>query len=40
VSIALLERQLSAQAIAFEQEGGFTERLYRTRQTGRKDSME
>jgi len=27
----LLERQLSAQAASFEQEGGFTERLYRVR---------
>ncbi|MCX7002866.1 MAG: four helix bundle suffix domain-containing protein [bacterium] len=28
---ALLDRQLAAQAQAFETEGGFTERLYRTR---------
>jgi len=33
VAISLLDRQLAAQAAAFEREGGFTERLYRTRQT-------
>jgi four helix bundle suffix protein len=32
VATALLDRQLAAQAAAFEQEGGFTERLYRVRQ--------
>jgi four helix bundle suffix protein len=32
----LLDRQLAAQAHAFEREGGFTERLYRTRQGKRK----
>lgn len=32
----LLDRQLAAQAKAFEEEGGFTERLYRTRQQRRK----
>lgn len=32
----LLDRQLAAQATAFEQEGGFTERLYRHRQNRRK----
>ncbi len=32
----LLDRQLSAQAQAFENEGGFTERLYRTRQQMRR----
>ncbi len=31
VAIALLDRQLTAQARAFEKEGGFTERLYRRR---------
>ncbi len=31
----LLDRQLAAQAEAFEREGGFTERLYRTRQRRR-----
>ena len=36
VATALLDRQLAAQAKAFEEEGGFTERLYRTRQQKRK----
>lgn len=31
VACSLLERQLAAQAAAFEQEGGFTERLYQRR---------
>lgn len=31
VACGLLDRQIAAQARAFEQEGGFTERLYRTR---------
>jgi four helix bundle suffix protein len=31
-----LDRQLAAQAAAFEQEGGFTERLYRVRSASRK----
>lgn len=31
VTCALLDRQLAAQAKAFEEEGGFTERLYRVR---------
>ena len=31
VSCSLLDRQLAAQATAFEAEGGFTERLYRVR---------
>lgn len=31
VACSLLDRQLSAQAEAFQREGGFTERLYRTR---------
>jgi four helix bundle suffix protein len=31
VATALLDRQMQAQAKTFEQEGGFTERLYRTR---------
>lgn len=31
-----LDRQLAAQAAKFEQEGGFTERLYRVRSTARK----
>jgi four helix bundle suffix protein len=32
----LLERQLQAQAAAFEQDGGFTERLYRQRSQRRQ----
>lgn len=32
----LLDRQIAAQAAAFEQEGGFTERLYRVRQARRR----
>jgi four helix bundle suffix protein len=32
VATSLLDRQIAAQAAAFEQEGGFTERLYRIRQ--------
>jgi len=35
VATALLDRQLEAQAKAFETEGGFTERLYRQRQKKR-----
>ncbi len=35
VASALLDRQVAAQAAAFEAEGGFTERLYRTRQARR-----
>ncbi|MDX9980585.1 MAG: four helix bundle suffix domain-containing protein [Lentisphaeria bacterium] len=35
VCIHLVGRQLDAQAAAFEREGGFTERLYRTRQSRR-----
>jgi len=38
VACSLLSRQLAAQAKAFEQEGGFTERLYRTR-TNRRQSQ-
>jgi four helix bundle suffix protein len=36
VAVALLNRQIAAQAKAFETEGGFTERLYRTRTTRRR----
>ncbi|MBE2241061.1 MAG: four helix bundle protein [Caldilineaceae bacterium] len=36
VATTLLDRQLAAQAAAFEQEGGFTERLYRVRQDRRR----
>ena len=32
VTTSLLDRQIAAQAAAFEREGGFTERLYRVRQ--------
>ncbi|GAB4166620.1 MAG: hypothetical protein Fur0032_04100 [Terrimicrobiaceae bacterium] len=35
VTSALLDRQIASQAAAFEKEGGFTERLYRTRQQRR-----
>ena len=31
VACALLDRQIAAQAAAFENEGGFTERIYRVR---------
>ncbi len=36
VACSLLDRQLAAQATAFETEGGFTERLYRVRSEKRK----
>lgn len=36
VASTLLDRQVVAQAAAFETEGGFTERLYRTRQARRE----
>jgi four helix bundle suffix protein len=36
VTVSLLDRQLAAQAKSFEEEGGFTERLYRTRQSRRR----
>jgi len=36
VAVSLLDRQIKAQADAFEKEGGFTERLYRTRQARRR----
>ena len=36
VATALLDRQMEAQAAAFEKEGGFTERLYRTRTRTRR----
>lgn len=36
VACSLLDRQLAAQATAFEQEGGFTERLYKVRTARRK----
>jgi four helix bundle suffix protein len=37
VACALLDRQVAAQAAAFENEGGFTERLYRIRSERRKN---
>ena len=36
VACSLLDRQLAAQAAAFEQDGGFTERLYQRRQGKRR----
>jgi four helix bundle suffix protein len=38
VDCKLLDRQLEAQAKAFEDEGGFTERLYRVRSRKRRPS--
>lgn len=38
VATALLDRQMRALAAAFEREGGFTERLYRTRTQARRGS--
>ncbi len=35
VACGLLDRQLAAQSVAFENEGGFTERLYQRRQESR-----
>lgn len=35
--IYLLEKQMQAQAAAFEREGGFTERLYRRRTQKRRE---
>jgi four helix bundle suffix protein len=37
VACAMLDRQIAAQAKAFEKEGGFTERLYRVRSERRRD---
>jgi four helix bundle suffix protein len=36
VACSLLDRQLAAQAEAFEKEGGFSERLYKRRVQARK----
>ena len=36
VACALLDRQIEAQAAAFEKDGGFTERLYRVRSEQRR----
>jgi four helix bundle suffix protein len=38
VACSLLERQLDSLALAFEREGGFTERLYRIRSERRRPS--
>jgi four helix bundle suffix protein len=38
VTVALLDRQIAAQAKAFESEGGFTERLYRVRSSARREA--
>jgi four helix bundle suffix protein len=37
VTVALLDRQIAAQAKALESEGGFTERLYRVRSDARRE---
>ncbi len=37
VATTLLDRQLAAQAAAFERDGGFTERLFRQRQSRRRE---
>jgi four helix bundle suffix protein len=37
VAMALLDRQIAAQAAAFETDGGFTERLYRRRSSRRME---
>lgn len=37
VATSLLDRQMKAQAKAFEEEGGFTERLYKTRTQRRRE---
>ena len=39
VTVALLDRQIAAQAKAFESEGGFTERLYRVRSAARREAQ-
>ena len=39
VACSLLDRQLAAQAAAFEREGGFTERLHRVRTVVRKENQ-
>ena len=36
VACSLLDRQLAAQAAAFEKEGGFSERMYRVRSQRRQ----
>ncbi len=39
VACSLLDRQIAAQAAAFENEGGFTERLHRVRSAKRSGSV-
>jgi four helix bundle suffix protein len=39
VACGLLNRQIAAQARAFEEEGGFTERLYRVRSERRRNNQ-
>jgi four helix bundle suffix protein len=39
VACSLLDRQLAAQAKAFEKEGGFTERLYHRRKQARRNKF-
>ena len=39
VACHLLDKQLAAQAAAFETEGGFTERLYRVRSSKRNTRL-
>lgn len=39
VACSLLNRQIDAQAVAFQKEGGFTERLYRVRSESRKTTV-
>jgi four helix bundle suffix protein len=39
VAVSLLDRQLAAQAAAFEKGGGFTERLYRVRSQRRTEDL-
>lgn len=39
VACSLLDRQLTSQSNAFENEGGFTERLYRVRTTKRRGNL-
>lgn len=38
VACALLDRQIAAQAAAFSEQGGFTERMYRVRSSRRAGS--
>ena len=40
VACSLLDRQIAALAKAFEEDGGFTERLYRVRSNNRRNNKE